>query len=84
MADRALADAGDEILDHRQRDVGLEQRDPDVAQRRLDVGLAQGAAALEAVEHGAETTGQTFEHQRASRNGLQTAEMWPAAGAKSS
>ena len=55
LADRALADPGDEVLDHRQRDVGLEQRDADVAQRRLDVALAQRAAPLEAVEHGAET-----------------------------
>ena len=53
LADRALAHPGDEVLDHRQRDVGLEQRDADLAHRLADVGLAQRAAAAQAVEDGA-------------------------------
>jgi hypothetical protein len=43
-AERALAHRGDEVLDHRQRDVGLEQRDPHLAQGRGDVGLAERPA----------------------------------------
>ena len=45
LADRALADPGDEVLDHRQRDVGLEQRHPNVAQRALDVGTRSARRA---------------------------------------
>ena len=58
MADRALADRADEILDDRQRYAGLEQGDANVAQRRLDVGLAQRAAALQPIEDVAKTAGQ--------------------------
>ena len=58
MADRALADRADEILDDRQRHAGLEQGDANVAQRRFDVGLAQRAAALQPIEDIAKTAGQ--------------------------
>ena len=44
-ADRPLADAGDEVLDDLEVDVGLEQRKPDLAHRGVDVGLADAAAA---------------------------------------
>ena len=36
---RALLDRGDEGAHHGQRDVGLEQRDPDLAGGGVDVGL---------------------------------------------
>ena len=49
-ADRALAHLGDEVLDHLQRHVGIEQRQADFAQRLGDVGLAQRPAAAQAVE----------------------------------
>ena len=36
---------GDEFPDHRQRDVGLEQGDPDLPARGVDVRLGQPATA---------------------------------------
>ena len=53
-AHRPLLDAGDEVLHDREVDVRLEQRQPDLAHRLVDVVLGQPAAALEAVERGAE------------------------------
>ena len=41
LADGALAHPADEVLDHRQRHVGLEQGDADLPHRLADVGLAQ-------------------------------------------
>ena len=40
----------DEVAHHRQRDIGLEQRDADLAHRRADIVLAQRAAAAQPVE----------------------------------
>jgi hypothetical protein len=51
---RPLLDAGDEILDDAEVDVGLEQREPDLAHRLVDVVLAQPALAAEAVERRAQ------------------------------
>ena len=48
LPDRLGAHAVDEILDHRQRDIGLEQRHADLAQRRRHVLLAERAAAAPA------------------------------------
>jgi hypothetical protein len=39
-----------EVLDDGQRDVGLEQRHPDVADGLVDVGLAQAALAAQVLE----------------------------------
>ena len=50
LADRLVAHRVDEIADHRQRDIGLEQRDADLAQRRVDIVLAQRATAAQPVE----------------------------------
>ena len=47
LADRALLDARDELLDDLEVDVGLEQRQPDFAHGGVDVGLADPAAAGE-------------------------------------
>ena len=41
----------DEGARHVERDVGLEQRAADLAQRRVDVGLRQRAAPRQAVEN---------------------------------
>jgi hypothetical protein len=49
-ADGALAYRVDERLDHFERHVGLEQRAPNLAQRGIDVGGVERAAAREAVE----------------------------------
>ena len=42
---------GDEVADHRQGDVGLEQGHADLAHRLVDVLLGQHAAAGEPVEY---------------------------------
>ena len=62
LADRLLGRLVDELADHRQRDVGLEQGDPDLAHRRAHVGLVQRAAAAQAVEDAAQAIAQAFEH----------------------
>ena len=41
LADRLVLDRRDEVLDDGQRDVGLEQREPHLAQRVLDVVVGQ-------------------------------------------
>ena len=56
--ERPLLHRRDELADHAEVDVGLEQREPDLAHRLLDVLLAQAALAAEAVEGGAETVGE--------------------------
>ena len=50
LADRPLADPRDEVLDDLEVDVGLEQRQPDLAHRGVDVGLADPAAAGQRAE----------------------------------
>ena len=62
MADRPLADPGDEILDDLEVDVRLEQREPDVAHGGIDVGLADPALAGQAAERLAKTLAQGVEH----------------------
>ena len=49
--DRALAHLGDEVAHHRQRHVGIQQRQADLAQRLGDIGLGQRTAAAQPVEH---------------------------------
>ena len=41
LTDRLVLDPGDEIFHHRQRDIGLQQRDADLSQCVLDIGLRQ-------------------------------------------
>ena len=62
LADRLLGRLVDELAHHRQRHVGLEQGDPDLAHRPAHVGLGQRAAAAQPVEDGAEAVAQTVEH----------------------
>ena len=50
-ADRALLHLLDEAARHVERDVGLEQRAADLAQRRVDVLLRQRAEPGQAVEN---------------------------------
>ncbi len=47
LADRLLLDDRDEIADHRQRDVGFEQREPNFAQRVLDVVVGEAGLAAQ-------------------------------------
>ena len=63
LADRSapthsLADAADEVLDDLEVDVGLEQGDADLPQDLVDLGLAQAAAAPEALEDPLEAVGE--------------------------
>ena len=61
LAARALLDRGDELPHHRQRDVGLEQRDADLARGRVDVGVGQPALAAQVGEDRGEPVGQRVE-----------------------
>ena len=49
-AARPLLEPADEGLDDRQRDVGLEQRDPDLARGGVDVGVGEPALAAQLVK----------------------------------
>ena len=54
--------ARDELLDHGQRDVGLEQRDADLARGGVDVGLGEPALAAQVLEGVGEAVGERGEH----------------------
>ena len=62
-AARPLLDRGDERLDGRQRDVGLEQRDPDLARGGVDVGLGEPTLAAQRGEDRLEPVGEGVEHR---------------------
>ena len=62
LAEAALADPGDEALDDREVDVGLEQGEADLAQDLVDVGLAEPPLAAEAPEDAVEAVGECLEH----------------------
>ena len=61
--ERLLAHRGDEVLDDRQRDVGLEQREANFAQRILDVGFGEPRFAAQLLHDAAEPLGQVVEHR---------------------
>ncbi len=50
FAERMLAHAADERLNHRERDVGLEKRHADLPQRLVDVALGDLSVAAEPLE----------------------------------
>ncbi len=60
--DGALADPGRELLDDLEVDVGLEQRQPDLAHGGIDVGLGDAAATGQGAEGLAEAIGEGVEH----------------------
>ena len=62
-ADGLLLDAVGEGARHIERDVGFQQCAANLAQRRIDVGFAERAAAGEAVENAAEFFRQTVEQR---------------------
>jgi hypothetical protein len=64
LADGLLADRGDEVLHHRQGDVGLQQRHAHLAHGGGDVGLRQRAAARELAENRTQPFRQSVEHRR--------------------
>ena len=61
-AHRLFLHCGDEILHHRQRHVGLEQRDAHLAQRFLDVGFGEARFAADRLDDAREAGGQVVEH----------------------
>ena len=63
LADRLLGRLVDEGADDRQRDVGLEQGDADLAHRRAHVRFGQRAAAAQPIENAAQAIAKAFEHQ---------------------
>ena len=62
MADRALTNAGDEVLDDLEVDIRLEQCEPHVAHGGVDVGLADPALAGQAAERLAKPLAECVEH----------------------
>ena len=63
FADRPFAHLGQEVLDHRQGDIGLEQGHAHLAQGHIDIGLAQRAAARQPAEYLAKSFRQPIEHR---------------------
>ena len=61
-AEAALLDRRRELLDDLEVDVGLEQREADLAHRGVDVVLGQRAAAADVGERGLELLGEGVEH----------------------
>ena len=65
LAAGLVVDALDEIAGDRERDVGLEQGDADLAQRGRDVLVGERALAGELVEDAGEPAAEGLEHGRA-------------------
>ena len=63
LAERLLLHARDEILHHRQRDVGLEQRHAHLAQTLGDVGFGEPRFAAELLDDAREALGEVVEHR---------------------
>jgi fused signal recognition particle receptor len=61
-AERLRAHRVDEVLHHRQRDVGLEQRDAHFAQRVLDVRFGEARFAADRLDDLRETSGERVQH----------------------
>ena len=62
LADGALPHAPDEVLDDLEIDVGLEQREPDLAHRLRDRLVVELAALTEVAEGALEPVGKGVEH----------------------
>ena len=71
-AERPLAHGVGEVLDHRKRHVGVEQRHPDVADGAVDVGLGEPPLVPEVLEGGCQAVRKAREHAR-SRSGTGSA-----------
>ena len=62
-AARALLDVGDEVLDHGQVDVGLEQGAADLPGRLVEIGLGDPALAAQPLERRGEAVLESVEHE---------------------
>src|SRR5204862_7082157 len=60
--DGSFSNAADEVLDHLEVDVGLEEAEPDLAHRGVDVGFTDAAAAGEVGERLAQPFAEIVEH----------------------
>jgi flavin-binding protein dodecin len=63
LAERALLDAGDKVLDDGEVDVGLEEREADLARGTRDVLVREATAAAEVAERRLELVGKRVEHR---------------------
>ena len=66
LAKRLLADARDEVADDREVDVGLEQREADLAHRTRDRLLVELSLLPEVAKGALELVCEAVEHDRAS------------------
>ena len=64
LAERVGLHAGDEVLDDLEVDVGLEQREADLAHRLVDGVLVQPLGAAEIAQGRLEPVGEGIEHGR--------------------
>ncbi len=63
LSQRFFTDGGNEILDDRQRDVGLEQHHAYFAQGFLDIGVGQSGFAAKTLDDAAKPLGEIVEHE---------------------
>jgi len=76
-ADGAVTHLVGERAHDLERDIRLEQGAAHLAHRLLDIGFAQRAAALEAVEDAGQSCRQAFEHDRSNQHFRGTPKMVP-------
>ena len=57
-----LLDPRDERADHRQRDIGLQQRDADLARGGVDIGIGEPALAAQVGQRAGEALGEAVKH----------------------
>ena len=62
LADGLLGDLVNELADDRERDIGLKQRDADLAHCFTHIRFVQRATTAQAVEDPSQPIAQTFEH----------------------
>ena len=64
LAERPLTDGGDEVAHHREVDVRLEQRQPDLAHRTRDRLFVELALLPQVAEGALQLVGEAVEHSR--------------------
>ena len=64
LAERLFFDPADKFAYDRQRDVGFEQRDANLAQHGVGVGFGQSCFALDSLYDAGQPLGQSVEHER--------------------
>src|SRR4029079_4219013 len=82
FADRFGAHAVDKRLDDPEIDVGLEQGETDLAERRVDGGLAQTRLASKRLEDVLQAVAQGLEHDDCCPKRLKGKRLWYTTGAE--